>query len=82
MYLQETYRFCEEVRLKLIPYKDSILNLAERNVPYKTKKRTLEGGGFITMREREHVTRFFNWNWMFGTILWLKGTGDDDERFE
>ena len=33
----------------LLPYKDTLLNLAGSNVPYKTKKRVLvqEGSGFI-----------------------------------
>ena len=39
----------EEVRAKLLSHKDALVNLAQRNVPYKTKKRTLvqEGSGFI-----------------------------------
>ena len=36
-------------RAKLLSHKDALVNLAQRNVPYKTKKRTLvqEGSGFI-----------------------------------
>ena len=39
----------EEIRAKLLSHKDALVNLAQRNVPYKTKKRTLvqEGSGFI-----------------------------------
>ena len=35
--------------LNVLPYKDALVNLAETNVPYKTKKRILvqEGDGFI-----------------------------------
>ena len=38
-----------EVRAKLLSHKDALVNLAQRNVPCKTKKRTLvqEGSGFI-----------------------------------
>ena len=39
----------EEVRAILRSHKDALLNLAQRNVSYKTKKRILgeEGSGFI-----------------------------------
>ena len=39
----------EEDKLKLIPYKDALVKLAEANVLFKVKKRVLvqEGGGFI-----------------------------------
>ena len=39
----------EEDKLKLMPYKDALVKLAEANVPFKAKKRLLvqEGGGFI-----------------------------------
>ena len=39
----------EEERLKLIQFKDALVDLAEFDVPYKTKKQTLlqEGSGFI-----------------------------------
>lgn len=39
----------EQVRLKLIPYKDSIVDLVNPKVPYKKKKQILvqEGSGFI-----------------------------------
>ena len=39
----------EENKRVLLPYKDALLNLASRNVPFKTKKRVLvqEGDGFI-----------------------------------
>ena len=35
----------------MLPYKDALLNLANTNVPYKTKKRILvqEDGGFIQL---------------------------------
>ena len=34
-----------------MPYKDALLNLANTNVPYKTKKRILvqEDGGFVQL---------------------------------
>ena len=36
-------------KCNVLPYKDALVNLAETNVPYKTKKRILvqEGDGFI-----------------------------------
>ena len=39
----------EEVRVILRSHKDALLNLAQRNVPFKTKKPILvqEGSGFI-----------------------------------
>ena len=39
----------EEARAKLRSHKDALVNLAQRNIPYKTEKRTLvqEGSGFI-----------------------------------
>ena len=39
----------EENKRNVLPYKDALVNLAEANVPYKTKKRILvqEGDGFI-----------------------------------
>ena len=39
----------EENKRILLPHKDSLLNLARPNVPYKTKKRVLaqEGSDFI-----------------------------------
>ena len=39
----------EENKRNVLPYKDVLVNLAETNVPYKTKKRILvqEGDGFI-----------------------------------
>ena len=39
----------EENKRNVLPYKDALINLAETNVPYKTKKRILvqEGSGFI-----------------------------------
>ena len=47
--LTENIPVSEEVRAKLLSHKDALVNLAQRNVPYKTKKRTLvqEGSGFI-----------------------------------
>ena len=47
--LTENIPVSEEVRAILRSHKDALLNLAQRNVPYKTKKRTLvqEGSGFI-----------------------------------
>ena len=39
----------EENKRNVLPYKRALVNLAETNVPYKTKKRILvqEGDGFI-----------------------------------
>ena len=39
----------EENKWNVLSYKDALVNLAETNVPYKTKKRILvqEGDGFI-----------------------------------
>ena len=39
----------EENKRNVLPYKDALVNLGERNVPYKTKKKILvqEGDGFI-----------------------------------
>ena len=39
----------EENKLILLPYKDTLLDLASPNVPFKTNKRVLvqEGSGFI-----------------------------------
>ena len=39
----------EENKRNALPYKDALVNLAETNVPYKTKKRILvqEDDGFI-----------------------------------
>ena len=39
----------EENKRNVLPYEDALVNLAETNVPYKTKKRILvqEGNGFI-----------------------------------
>ena len=36
----------------MLSYKDALVNLAETDVPYKTKKRTLvhEGNGFTNLR--------------------------------
>ena len=47
--LTENIPVSEEVRAILRSHKDAVLNLAQRNVPYKTKKRILvqEGSGFI-----------------------------------
>ena len=47
--LTENISVSEEVRAKLLSHKDALVNLAQRSVPYKTKKRTLvqEGSGFI-----------------------------------
>ena len=47
--LTENIPVSEEVRAKLLSHKDALVNLAQRNIPYKTKKRTLvqEGSGFI-----------------------------------
>ena len=37
------------VQCKLIPYKDVLINLAQPNTPYRTKKQIIarEGGGMI-----------------------------------
>ena len=47
--LTENKPVSEEVRAKLHSHKDALVNLAQENVPYKTKKSTLvqEGRGFI-----------------------------------
>ena len=47
--LKENIPISEENRLKLMPYKDALLKLAEADVPFKTKKQVLvqEGGGFV-----------------------------------
>ena len=47
--LHEKLPFSEEERRKLIQNKDAILNLALLDIPYKTKKQSLEqeGGAFI-----------------------------------
>ena len=47
--LKEYIRFPEENKRKVLSYKDVLVNLAETNVPHKTKKRILikEGDGFI-----------------------------------
>ena len=47
--LTENIPVSEEVRAKLRSHKDALVNLAQRNIPYKTKKRTLvqEGSRFI-----------------------------------
>ena len=47
--LKEYILIPEENKRILLPYKDSLVNLAETNVPYKTKTRILvqEGDGFI-----------------------------------
>ena len=39
----------EENKRNVLPYKEALVNLAETNVPYKTKKRILvqDGDGFI-----------------------------------
>jgi len=44
----------EENKRNVLSYKDALVNLAETNVPYKTKKRTLvqEVDGFIQDQER------------------------------
>ena len=46
--LTENIPVSEKGRAKLRSHKDALVNLAQRNVPYKTKKRTLvqEGSGF------------------------------------
>ena len=48
--LTENIPVSEEVRAKLRSHKDALVNLAQRNVPYKTKKRTLvqEGSEFAS----------------------------------
>ena len=47
--LKEYILIPEENKRNVLPYKDALVNLAETNVPYKTKKRTLvqEGKCFI-----------------------------------
>ena len=47
--LTENIPVSEEVKAILRSHKDALLNLAQLNVPYKTKKRILvqEGSGFI-----------------------------------
>ena len=47
--LMEYILIPEENKRNLLPYEDALVNLAEINVPYKTKKRILvrEGDGFI-----------------------------------
>ena len=47
--LVQVIRVSEEYRRRLIQNRDALLNLAEFDVPYKTKKETLvqEGSGFI-----------------------------------
>ena len=47
--LKEYIRTPEENKRNVLPYKDALVNLAETNVPCKTKKRILvqEGDGFI-----------------------------------
>ena len=47
--LVQVIRVAEEYRRRLIQNRDALLNLAEFDVPYKTKKETLvqEGSGFI-----------------------------------
>ena len=47
--LKEYILIPEENKRNVLPYKDALVNLAETNVPYKTKKRILvqEGDGFI-----------------------------------
>ena len=50
MYSWDTFRSTKKVIKRiLLPYKDTLLDLASPNVPYKTKKRVLvqEGSGFI-----------------------------------
>ena len=49
-FLFQEYIFIpEENKRNVLSYKDTLVNLAETNVPYKTKKRILikEGDGFI-----------------------------------
>ena len=47
--LKEYILIPEENKRNVLPYKNALVNLAETNVPYKTKKRILvqEGDGFI-----------------------------------
>ena len=47
--LKEYILIPEENKRNVLPYKDALVNLAETNVPYKTKKRILvqEGDGFV-----------------------------------
>ena len=47
--LKEYILIPAENKRNVLPYKDALVNLAETNVPYKTKKRILvqEGDGFI-----------------------------------
>ena len=47
--LKEYILIPEENKRNVLPYKDALVNLAETNAPYKTKKRILvqEGDGFI-----------------------------------
>ena len=47
--LKEYILIPEENKRNVLPYKDAVVNLAETNVPYKTKKRILvqEGDGFV-----------------------------------
>ena len=47
--LKEYILIPEENKRNVLPYKDALVNLAETNVPYKTKKRILvqEGDGFL-----------------------------------
>ena len=47
--LKEYILIPEENKRNVLPYKDALVNLAETNVPCKTKKRILvqEGDGFI-----------------------------------
>ena len=47
--LKEYILIPEENKRNVLPYKDALVNLAETNVPYKTKKGILvqEGNGFI-----------------------------------
>ena len=48
--LHENLPFLEEKRRKLIQFKDALVNLADLDVPYKTKKQILvqEGRAFIS----------------------------------
>ena len=43
--LKEYILISEENKRNVLPYKDALVNLEERNVPYKTKKRILVQGG-------------------------------------
>ena len=47
--LNEYILIPEDNKRNVMPYKDALVNLAETNVPYKTKKRHLvqQGDGFI-----------------------------------